>query len=341
MKSWTHALSQLYTTQRKPQAFPIHFAKKKKYIFFSWVGFFHWVAVMMLALFSLNYNNNLSILAVCFLLVFYSSVLFTNYNVLKKITAVSCYSKPVEEGEVLEMVFEFRCEFGQDNPQVWMRVHDTVVPLEVHEGLGKATWRVVPEKFGVFDFPSFSLFTFWPMGLNKTWVFARPIGTWAVAPRRTQPESNNIAKGHVMSDELLSSTMGEPDGVRPLFSNERGKMAWKHTVKHQKPMTYTYTSSERKVLYIDWPNDQRTDEEKLLWVRQHIDHALEEGMSFQVRHPDFVSQVGAGPEFATMVLCLLMPKVFPPTEWVAPSQHRKAWWKRLVHWFGQRLGRTP
>lgn len=309
-------ISKRHLRKQPKDVLPIRFRRKKSYVFFTWHGLFQWFALTVIAAFSFNYNNNLSLMFVTFLGLFFLSVLFRNYFFLKKVQLVGIFSKPCEEGQETEVVFEFTSTLKKEIPMVWMDIAGQSVPVHfTSSGLGQAVWKVTPSQYGVFYVPYLCLYTLWPQGMNRTWVFAKPQATLAVAPKRIADQSNGIQKGYVEDALLLSSPMGDPDGVRLMHPNEQAKIAWRHTLKHQKPMTYTYTASQKQVMIIDWPSDESSVDEKLLYVRRKIDTALDGQMMFQLRHPDYVSTVGGGAGFAVVVLCGLVDHVLPPQIW--------------------------
>ena len=303
-------------TRQKRVKVPYSLKKDKKFTFFTYQGLFYLVALAGIGVFSVNYNNNLSIAMLCFLATFYLSVIFRNYAILKKLVISDVYIKPARAQEEMEIVFEFTCSKKGEFPVIWLKIQEEEIPVVFNEqGLGQAVWTFTPPKEGVFFLPHLYLYSLWPQGLNKTWCLIKLDTTFTVCPARTQSLPSNGQSGKIHDEVLTSSKMGEPDGIRPLNPQERGKISWKHTLKRNKLMTYTYTASDQQIMLINWPQDTISDTEKILLTSKKVDEALDQKMLFQLRHPDFVSSVGAGEHFAVSSLCSLMNKVFPPNLW--------------------------
>lgn len=303
-------------SRQKRDKTPVSLKKHKKFTFFTYQGFFYLIALAIIGVFSVNYNNNLSIAMLCFLATFYLAVLFRNYAILRKMVMLDIYIKPARAQERIDIVFEFSCSQKKELPMVWLRINEEEMPIVFnHQGIGLATWSVVPPKEGVFYLPPLYFYSLWPQGLNKTWCLVKPKATLAVCPARSASLASVGHSGKIHDDILVSSSMGDPDGIRPLLPQERSKISWKHTLKRNKAMTYTYTASSQQVMIIPWPNDNTSAEEKIVFVSQKVDEALNQKMLFQLRHPDFTSSVGAGEHFAVSSLCSLVNKVFPPVEW--------------------------
>ena len=312
MKDFLKKMSERSYKKKPFEDPPLNFKKKKIFVFFTWVGLLHWFFVVILAVFALNYNNNLSIVLVCFLFGLYFVGLFKNFFLIKKFSLVSMQVDPVEENTQGKIVFRFDHKKLSVIPNVYLSGQGQDVPVIFgHET--SASWPFTAPPWGLYRLPFFSFYSLWPYGLERTWVVFRPNSIVAVLPPRNPQQNSGQDLG--LEEKWQEAALGDPDGIRPLAPSERGKIAWKDTLRRKKWMTYTYISEEGGVIKWVWPDDDTPAYEKIKKAKEVLDDCLDQHLSFQVIHPQFSSPPQRDRAAAFFIIERLMRIELSPQEW--------------------------
>ena len=303
-----------------PKDLPISLKSKNTYTFFSKFGVIQGFLLVLLLLFAINYNNNMTMVGISFLMSFYMLSLIRNYKSLKDVSIVEAshtFSSEDEEGFLL--IHFTQKKIRKSYPLLHLRCDQYILDV-VFDEHGECHLKIPfkKETLGLYQFPVLTIYSYWPIGISKTWVYTRPQSTVAVLPLEYKRE--------VLGKKTLSpsytvprpSTTGDVEGTREVAPGEYGvKIAWKQSFRRSKMMTYTYETSGRNAMIIEWPDDPTlTSEQKLRIVSGGVGKALRSEVMFQVHHPNYTSTVGATERDAHETIQTLMQYTLPVKEWV-------------------------
>ena len=311
-------------------AFPVVVRKRKTYVFFTWVGLFHWFFLISVAAVAFNYTNNVSIVMISFLASFFLLGLFRNHRLLRKLVLHSISVKPSEEGGTILLRATLHHPKLPFSPGVHLDVAGESSVIDSSGTASKVQLTLPPLPFGVYQLPPVTLFSLWPYGLERTWVILRPSVLVAVLPKTEEKDIMEMT-AKMGWDALHESKMGDPDGIRPLAENERGKIAWRDTLRRGKKMTYTYVSSSPDTVTWSWPQDKRSPEEKIREAKSVWTSVKRKGLAFRIAHPSFVSLPAKDDASAFVVLEKLMLLELSPKAWPERTVSSKKWWDILGH----------
>lgn len=318
---WIKAKWKSHERKKTPfMSTPAEFKKSKKYVFLSLQGFTLQFAMLVLLLFCINYRNNIGIAYICVLMFVFFLSLFRNHFSLRHLAVIHASAVPHHEQTHGEIVFQFVYRKKMlKYPLFWMEIEGDLLPVELSdEGRAQVVWKYKAIPMGLYHIPSFRIQTLWPHAITKTWCHMKLDATIPIAPAPSNNSAGNTT-GHSSLDysaPMSSSRVGEIEGIRDVLAHEQpAKIAWKHTLKHGKMMTYSWEKPDTQVMVINWPSEDISNEEKIRRVRSQMDHALRQQLPFRVVHPKIVTSYGQGEEFATQVLCSLIASSFDQKDW--------------------------
>lgn len=301
------------------QVLPISLKTKHTYTFFSGFGLIQGLLLLVLALFAVNYNNNMAMIGVSFLWAFYALALVRNYKTLKNISIVEASHSFSGEGEEGWLTVRFnQRKIRASYPLVHLQYNNCIFDV-VFDAHGESVVKIPYQKehLGLYNFPQIRIFSYWPVGISQTWVYSKPQTVVCVLPLEYKREASGSHVSEMWYTPPQSASVGDVEGAREVAPGERGvKIAWKQSFRRNKMMTYTYEKSGRDTTLIDWPTEEGlTVEQKLRVVSGAIGNALRSEVLFQVRHPNYVSIVGGTEREAQEVLQTLMNHVLDTQEW--------------------------
>ena len=303
--------------------FPVKLRDFKKYIFFSFIGFSQFVIFLILLLFSLNYSSNVGVALACFLWTVHFFNIFRNYFSIRRVEILGMTQTSHDENQKGAITFHIlyrKFFFSSVMPLYWMSIEGQSIPIFFSsEGLADVIWDYGYKSYGVYQLPRIKISTLWPSFVTECWVDVR-----LAVPAVIAPSSLNIShqlssislKKHDSLDVNTHTQRGDVNGIRDVLPFEHpNKISWKHTFKYGHLMTYIFEHSKEKSVIISWPNGQQTNKEKIVIMREQIDYAVVNNLSFQIIHPKFSSLVGQGSIFGISTLSKLMLYVLPVEEW--------------------------
>lgn len=298
---------------------PISLKSKQTYTFFSKFGLIQGGLLLVLLLFAINYNNNMTMVGISFLMSFYMLSLIRNYKSLKDVSIVEAtHSFTVEDEDGFLVVRLNQKKIRHSYPLLHLRC-DLYVLDVVFDEHGECIVKIPfhKENVGLYQFPVLTIYSYWPIGISKTWVYSRPNCVIAVLPLEYKREFMGQTSVSSLYTLPQSSSVGDIEGTREVAPGEQGvKIAWKQSFRHNKMMTYTYEKSGRSTTVIEWPTEPSLSvEQKLRVVSGSIGNALRSELLFQIRHPKYISPVGANERDAHDALKILMQHVLPIKEW--------------------------
>lgn len=302
-----------------PKDLPISLKSKQTYTFFSKFGLIQGCLFLILLLFAINYNNNMTMIGISFLISFYMVALIRNYKSLKDVSIVEAsHSFNSEDEDGFLIVRLNQKKIRRSYPLLHLRCDPYILDV-VFDEHGECVIKIpfYKENVGLYKFPMLTIYSYWPIGVSRTWVYSRPNCVVAVLPMEYKREFVGQTSLSLLYSVPQTSSVGDIEGTREVAPGERGvKIAWKQSFRRNKMMTYTYEKSGRSTTVIEWPNGSDLSvEQKLRVVSGSIGNALRSELLFQVRHPKYISNVGATERDAHEVLQTLMHHVLPIKEW--------------------------
>lgn len=302
-----------------PQILPVSLKTKHTYTFFSGFGLILGLLLLILALFAVNYNNNMTMVGVSFLWAFYALSMVRNYRALRDVSIVEASHSFSAEGDEGWLTVRFnQKKIRSSYPLIQMQCNNVVFDV-VFDEHGESVVKIPFQKehLGLYAFPQLRVFSYWPVGICQTWVYSKPQTLVSVLPLEYKRDTAGSFSSEQWYSPPTRAPSGDIEGTREVAPGERGvKIAWKQSFKRNKMMTYTYEKSGRNTIVIDWPSDQTlTVEQKLRVVSGYIGSALSSETLFQVRHPNYISVVGGTQRDAQDVLHTLMTHLLKTQEW--------------------------
>lgn len=288
----------------KTSSLPVN-PNNKVYIFFSFLGMSYLLTFSLMLLISINYSNNIAIAGICFLIVLQITSILKNYFSLRKITIKEISQQPGFENQkiITNIVFQFKKNKNNIYQSVELKIGPDKFLIQPNEnGEAVCTWVFTQKAPGVFEFPIIELSTSWPLGMSRSWTYIKINKSLAIIPL---PDKASSLENRKIIDEKTThqSLSGEISGIRPVHKYEKDvRISWKHSIKHNQQITYTWERGSEEVMLIKWPSSKQSNILKLKWVSKMVQKALDKSISFQITHPTFKSMQGKGMDFAYRVL---------------------------------------
>jgi uncharacterized protein (DUF58 family) len=261
---WIKQLSWFRAGPRDTQAFSI--GNRRIYVLPTRFGLFVGLALAVLNLGALNYNNNAALLLGFIIISICNNSLISAHLSLLGMRMQTQPLAPVFAGQTLQLATRITPS------EISAQEHITILPIAT-------------EKRGLFAIDRIQLFTHQPLGLAKAWCYLNMHETVLIYPTPRGQALNSqfhAASGKAGRDRRLMTD--QPHHLREFRSGDsRKQIAWKISARTETLQVREYESASSDDLLLDWQSlaylgyEQRI-EQLCLWVVQaeqkHLRYAL-------------------------------------------------------------------
>lgn len=287
----------MWQRRRPRQNLPIKLDSKRVYVLPTGFGVFFFIALLVMTIGSLNYNNNMALMMV-FLIAALAllSPLYTVRN-LCDIELLHVAAEPVFAGESARFVLSLRNDTGVPKQVIWARAEG---PAEVSDiaahGAARMTVTLPTERRGWLALDRVRLYSRFPVGLFNAWSWLRPHARVLVYPR---PELDlpPLPRG---TDPALGTPERPGDeewsGLREYAAGDASRIiAWKVSARTDQLVVKTFAQQLSERVELDFGALGGLDTEARLsrlcgWVVE----AEREGLSYRLVVPGAAIGPGSG-----------------------------------------------
>jgi uncharacterized protein (DUF58 family) len=220
------------TRLTKPESLPIRLHQRRIYVVPSVFGLVFGTMLAVMALGSLNYNNNPGLLLTSLLgAVAFLSVL-TGFRALDGLTLRGVHATPVYAGDALAVELHFD-PGNRRREALRVRMGDANVAFSAERATPARVVVGLPTvRRGLVPLPRVKLWTTWPYGLFRPWSWLNPQVEFLVYPR---PETNGppLPEGVQQTGRRHLRVAGDEYGSLREYreTDPRRLIAWKATAR--------------------------------------------------------------------------------------------------------------
>lgn len=225
------------TRLRKPESLPILLHQRRIYVLPSAFGLVFGAMLVVMALGSLNYNNNPGLLLTSLLAAIAFLSVLTGYRALDGLTLRGVHATPVFAGDALavELLFD---PGNRRREALRIQMDDTAATFSTERA---TTSRVVvglpTTRRGLVPLPRVKLWTTWPYGLFRPWSWLNPQIDFLVYPRPEAFGPPLPESGDRTGQRHLRVSGDEYGSLREYRETDpRRLIAWKATARFDRLM---------------------------------------------------------------------------------------------------------
>ncbi len=293
---WFPGLHSLYHAQNLPVV--AHW--RRIFILPSTAGWFFGATLLLMLMASLNFNNNLGLLLIFWLMGLLQVLLLATFLNLKDLSIQAIRTKPAHAGDTTHVTLILCAPSVRPGIQAcWSDVGISTSPpgtcTATPEG-GRIQLPLATRQRGLMPIPRLKVFTRHPAGLFTAWIMARISHNILVYPR-AERKAPPWPLGTATEDGRWFHTPGEHfDGLRPYQHGDPLRLvAWKRSAQIQDLVSREYHDTRGQHITFDWSNVQHLPlEQALSRLTAWVVRADDLGLHYRLLMPDFDSGSGQG-----------------------------------------------
>lgn len=281
MVAFFYAIANRIAPRLAAESLPAELSKRDRYIMPTAEGIVYAAAFFLIGLLCISYRNNMAFGLLCLLMGYFLANLF---RANRCFSGVFLTAVEIDPG-VVDTVATVHLRFQTEKP---------VAPVLSVFWLG-ASHPVSdaclirfrrPHEPGVYAFKDpLSVITVWPNFSTRLWVRMRPAHRFAVLPAATTLAASLGGADKGVSLEKVHPS-GDPFSIRPLLDGESAAIAWKASLRANRPMVFERATPVTGAIIIPWPSGALPDMDKLASMRAHSAVCVANGSSFSMVAPD-------------------------------------------------------
>lgn len=278
--------------------------QRRIFIFPGRIGLFYIAMVSLMFVTAINYQNNLLFAFSCILVgLFVSAIAFT-YGNLSGLRLAAGRFQSVFAGEKGTAEIKLSIEKGSPKEGLYLGLfRREVFQLDAVRDELSAKLSFETEERGYVNVPRFTLYSHYPLGLLRCWIWVKLDFDGVVYPKpifRPFKKSTSVSgdeEDEFESDVQVKGQWGDDFyGFKPYQAGHSLKhVAWRHFAKTSQLLTKEFSSAEGSSRWLDWDALKGVAEETRLqilcgWVLT----AHDSGDEFGLLLPDGQVDMGAG-----------------------------------------------
>lgn len=289
VKDWVQALP--WIKQGPSDSMPFVIGNRRIYVLPTQFGLFVGLALAVLNLGALNYNNNAALLLGFIIISVCNNSLIVAHLSLLGLRIQIQSVKPVFAGQtcVLPFVIHSHKSRHSKHPIFVMRYKNNETEFKLDQEQINGQINITTEKRGVLAFDKLQIFTLHPLGLAKAWSTINLHTQTLIYPTpKGQPLHQMYSAVHGASGTNSKLMTDQPHHLREFKTGDsRKQIAWKASARTGNLQVREYESAQTEQLVLDWNGlhflayEQRI-EQLCLWVVQ----ASHKNLSFALQLPN-------------------------------------------------------
>jgi len=300
---------QRWLRRRLPPARVITLEQRRLFIFPTRAGFFFMLALLVMLLAAINYQNNMAYgLTFWLAMLFVVAVHFTHGNLLR-LTVVAVSARSAFPGQRAEFRLQLRGTQRRGHCGVRLLWPESEAFVDVPPGADVTVNLFLPvTSRGWFVPPRLTIASVYPLGLLRCWSYAQLDMRALVWPKPLTPPSAVITDAS-SSGAGDANQSGNDDflGFRDYREGDSlRRVDWRGWAREQPLQTRVLASPQSTHHWLDWAHFPQGDTEQrlswLCWLALHYDA---QGQVYGLRLPTVTIEQGTGPRHLEAVLTAL------------------------------------
>jgi uncharacterized protein (DUF58 family) len=293
---------------------PFVIGNRRIYVLPTQFGLFVGLALAVLNLGALNFNNNAALLFGFIIISACNNSLLAAHLSLLGLGIQVQSVKPVFAGQICVLPFAISSSKNKmsRHPILFLRYKDHQSELKLGQEQSNGQLSIVSEKRGILRFDKLQLFTLHPFGLAKAWSTIHLNTETIIYPAPNGQPLQHAYSAALGSGGTQSKLMtDQPHHLREFVTGDSPKqIAWKASARTGNLQVREYESTHAEQLVFDWHSlhflaYEQKIEQLCLWVVQ----ASQKNLSFALHLPNkkIPSATGSEHKRACLEALALMP----------------------------------
>ncbi|MBP7371159.1 MAG: DUF58 domain-containing protein [Arenimonas sp.] len=271
-------------------AMPFEIGNRRIYVLPTRFGLFVGLALAVLNLGALNFNNNAALLLGFIIISACNNSLIAAHLSLLGLRIQVQSIKPVFAGQlcILPFVIESNKSSQTNPPRVVLRYKNNEAELTLNQQQNSGLININTEKRGVLAVDKLQLFTLYPLGLAKAWSTINLRSQTLIYPApKGQPLQQLFSAMQGIGGTKSKLLTDQPHHLREFKTGDsRKQIAWKASARTGNLQVREYESAQSELLVLDWHTlhflaYEQKIEQLCLWVVQ----ASQKNLSFALHLP--------------------------------------------------------